>query len=332
MFMKRLLLTALITATLLSAQGLKLVRTTDLPGISGDLDHMALDVAGQRLFLAAEDNGTLRVIDLKTGKLERTLKGFNTPHSILYLPESKELYIADGSKAVQILDSDTFKLKKTVPTTPGSDSIAVDQANHRLYAVSGGKDVSMKTSAISVINTESAKLETEFPIEAAHVEAMALEKAGPRLFVNVTDKNYLAVIDRHTWKMTAQWHIAEAKQNAPIAFDEAHHRLFVVCRDPGMLIVLNSDDGRTIASFPTGARADEVVFDDPHQRIYVAAGEGQIFRYQQIDPDHYKPLPPVPSASGAKTAVLSSDNKHLFLAVSPGEGKTGAKVLMFSVE
>jgi DNA-binding beta-propeller fold protein YncE len=330
--MKRLLPIAPLIASLLSAQSMKLVRTTDLPGISGDLDHMALDAAGQRLFLAAEDNGTVRVIDLRTGKLERTLKGFNTPHSILYLPEKNELYIADGSKAVQVLDSKTFQVKTTVPTTPGSDSIAVDRANHLLYAVSGGKDVSMKTSAISVINTESAKLEKEFPIEAAHVEAMALEKSGPRLFVNVTDKNYLAVVDRHTGKMTARWHIAEAKQNAPIAFDEAHHRLFVVCRDPGMLVVLNGDDGRTVASFPTGARADEVVFDDSHQRIYVAAGEGKIFPYQQIDQDHYKPLPPVQSASGAKTAVLSPDNKHLFLAVSPGEGKTGAKVLMFAID
>src|SRR5580693_3876810 len=87
---------------------LSLVHTTELPGIEGDLDHLAIDTAGQRLFVTAEDNGTLRVIDLKTGKLERTIKGFKTPHSILYLPDQSELYITDGSKAVQVLDSNTF--------------------------------------------------------------------------------------------------------------------------------------------------------------------------------------------------------------------------------
>jgi len=330
--MKHVLSIYLSVACILSAESLKLVNTTDLPGISGDLDHMAIDAAGQRLFLAAEDNGTLRVIDLKSGKLLHTVKGFHTPHSILYLPEVNELYIADGSKAIQVLDSRTFQVKRTVATTPGSDSIAVDRDAHLLYAVSGGKDVSMKTSVISVINTQSAKLEKEIAIDAAHVEAMALGKGGPELFVNVTDKNYLAVIDRKKGTIVAQWHIAEARQNAPIAFDEAKHRLFVVCRDPGMLVVLNSQDGHTIASFPTGAKADEVVFDAARDRIYVLAGEGKIYPYQQENANHYKPLNPVPSASGAKTGLLSPDGQKLFVAVSPGEGRSGAKVLTFEVQ
>lgn len=310
---------------------LELVGTTDLPNISGDLDHLAIDSGGQRLFLAAEDNGTLRVIDLKTGKLEKTLKGFNTPHSIVFLPDQKELYITDGSKAVQVLDSNTFQVKKTVPTMPGADSVGVDRANDVMYAVSGGKDVSMTRSAISKIDMKTGKLLAEFPIDAAHVEAMALEKSGPRLFVNVTDKNYLAVMDRNNGNIIARWPIKEAKQNAPLAFDEANKRLFVVCRDPGTLLVLDSTNGRTIASFPAGARADEVVFDRMHHRIYVAAGDGRIYPYEETDADHYKALEPIVSAPGAKTAVLYPDCSRLFVAVSPGEGKTGAKVLAYSI-
>jgi DNA-binding beta-propeller fold protein YncE len=310
---------------------LELVRTTELPGISGDLDHLAIDTAGGRLFLAAEDNGTLRVVNLNTGQLERTVKGFKTPHSILYLPESKELYITDGSKAVQVLDSDTFQVKKTVETMPGADSIGVDRDNHRLYAVSGGKDVSMAKSAISEIDTRSAKLMKEIPIDAVHVEAMALEASGPRLFVNVTDKNYLAVIDRESGTIISRWPIHEAHENAPIAYDGSNHRLFVVCRQPGMLVVLDSKDGRSIASFPTGSKADEVVFDATHHRIYVTAGEGSIYVYQQLDADHYEALRPIKSAVGAKTALLSPDASRLFVAVSPGENKTGAKVLMYRV-
>jgi DNA-binding beta-propeller fold protein YncE len=311
---------------------LDLSGTTNLPGISGDLDHLAIDMNGQRLFLAAEDNGTLRVIDLKTGNLEKTIKCFNTPHSIVFLPDQNELYITDGSKAVQVLDSNTFQVKKTVPTTPGADSVGVDRANDLLYAVSGGKDVSMTKSAISKIDMKSGKLLTEFPIDAAHVEAMAIEKSGSRLFVNVTDKNYLTVLDKNSGKELARWPIKEAKQNAPIAFDEPNKRLFVVCRDPGMLVVLDSTNGRTVASFPTGARADEVVFDAMHHRIYVTAGEGKIYPYEEVDADHYKTLDPIVSSPGAKTAVLYPDCSRLYVAVSPGEGKTGAKVLAYSIQ
>jgi DNA-binding beta-propeller fold protein YncE len=160
---------------------------------------------------------------------------------------------------------------------------------------------------------------------------MALEKKGPRLYVNVTDKNYLEVMNRDTGKTVAQWHISEAKQNAPLAYDEANKRLFVVCRDPGMLVVLDSDTGKTVASFPTGARADEVIYDAVHHRIYVPAGEGKLYPYQQVDADHYRPLGPLESAPGAKTGVLSPDATRLYISVSPGEGKTGAKVLMYAV-
>ena len=316
---------------LASSAVLQLVGTTDLPGISGDMDHLAVDTGGQRLFVCAEDNGTVRVIDLKTHKLLRTVKGFETPHSILFLPDQKELYITDGSKEVKVLDSDTFQVKRTIPTTPGADSIGVDLKTHRLYAVSGGKDVKMTTSAISDIDTSAAKLIKETPIAASHVEAMALEKDGPRLYVNVTDKNYLAVMDRNTGKVIAQWHISQAKQNAPLAFDERNKRLFVVCRDPGMLVILDSDTGQSIASFPTGARADEAIFDSAHHRIYVPAGEGKIYSYAEMDADHFKALDPVVSAPGAKTALLYPDGSRLFVSVSPGDGKTGAKVLMYAV-
>jgi DNA-binding beta-propeller fold protein YncE len=333
--MKRTLFLSLSLIGLGAANGagpaLQLVSSTELPEISGDLDHLAIDTAGQRLFVAAEDNGTLRIIDLKSGKLERTIKGFNTPHSILYLPAARELYVTDGSRAVQVLDSETFAVKKTIPTTPGADSIAVDASSGRLFAVTGGKDVSMTKSAITEIDTKTAKLLREIPIDAAHVEAMALEKSSARLFVNVTDKNYLAVIDRASGNIVARWPIHEAKQNAPLAFDETSRRLFVVCRDPGKLVVLDSATGKTVADFPTGAKADEVVYDAVHRRVYIAAGEGKIYAYQQADADHYTPLPPVASAPGAKTALLAPDAARLYVSVSPGEGKMGAKVLVYQV-
>src|SRR6266853_729496 len=156
--MKRYIPLLLSLCGALTATGaiLDLVKTTELPGIEGDLDHLAIDTAGQRLFVTAEDNGTLRVIDLKTGKLVRTVKGFKNPHSILYLPGQYELYVTDGSKAVQVLDSNTFTVKKTIATTPGADSIGVDSKNHLMYAVTGGKDVPMTHSAVSEIDTQSA--------------------------------------------------------------------------------------------------------------------------------------------------------------------------------
>ena len=86
-----------------------------------------------------------------------------------------------------------------------------------------------------------------------------------------------------------------------------------------------------MASFPAGSRADQVLFDKAHHRVYVLSGEGSIYPYDTSRPGNIAPLPQVPSAPGAKTGVLSGDGTPLYVSVSPGEGKTGARVLTFTV-
>src|SRR5256885_15335618 len=80
---------------------LKLLKSVDLPKYSGDFDHFAADVSGNRLFLAAEDHGTLEVFDLNTTKWLKTIKGFEVPHSILYLPGSHRLFVTDGGEGAE---------------------------------------------------------------------------------------------------------------------------------------------------------------------------------------------------------------------------------------
>jgi hypothetical protein len=167
--------------------------------------------------------------------------------------------------------------------------------------------------------------------DANHVEAMAVEQSGDRLYINVTDQNYLAVVDKRKREVIAKWPIHEAQQNAPVAFDETRHRLFIVTRKPGKLVVLDSGSGATIASFTAPERTDEVVYDAANRRVYIAGGEGYIGVIQQQDPDHYTQLARIPSAKGAKTAILVPSLHRLYVAVSPGEGHTGAAVIWFDV-
>ena len=97
---------------------LKLTQTIQLPGLKdGDFDHFALDSAGQRLFLDAEENSTVAVIDLRTNKLIGKFAGAKSPHSMGYNSESKKLYVVDdgGPNQVEIFDGTSFKLLGTIP-------------------------------------------------------------------------------------------------------------------------------------------------------------------------------------------------------------------------
>src|SRR5437588_9802199 len=100
---------------------LRLVNSVALPKYSGDFDHFAADVNGNRLFLAAEDHGTLEVFDLKSTRWLRTIRGFEVPHSILYLPASQKLLVTDGGESMsKVLNGPDFQLLKKVPLIPGA--------------------------------------------------------------------------------------------------------------------------------------------------------------------------------------------------------------------
>ena len=312
---------------------LKLLGHADLPGYSGDFDHFAYDLKGNRLFLAAEDHGTLEVFDLRSGAHLKTVTGFDTPHSIFYVPARNRLLVTDsGDSMTKVLDATTYQVTGSIKLVPGADSIGYDSGRNRLYIVTGGKDVKMKECLLAEIDPDTGKHFGDLKFDSDHTEAMAVEQHGDLLYINITDKNYMAVVDKKTRTVVNTWPIKEAEQNAPVAFDEAAHRLFVVTRKPGKLVVLNSDTGTSIGSFSAPNRTDEVVFDKANKRIYVLGGEGYIGVYQENDPDHYTQLPNVPSAVGAKTGILVPELNRLYVAVSPGEGKnTGAGVLQFSV-
>src|SRR5437868_8090495 len=113
---------------------LKLVGSVDLPKYSGDFDHFAADVSGNRLFLAAEDHGTLEVFDLRSAKWLKTIKGFDVPHSILYLPATRRLFVTDGGEGMsKVLNSSDLQILKKVPLVPGADSLVFDPQRHQAF-------------------------------------------------------------------------------------------------------------------------------------------------------------------------------------------------------
>jgi len=317
-------------------RALRLVGRTELPGYTGDFDHFAYDRSGNRLWLAAEDHGTLDLFDLKTGKLRKSFKGIvDTPHSILYLEQERRLIITDSGGAAgltKVVDAKTHQVRSTLKlAAPAADAIGYDPSTRRIYIVNGGRDAKMQETYLSAIDPITLERLGDLRFDADKVEAMAIEEKGDRLYINVTAKNYLAVVDKRTLKTLTTWPIREAEQNAPLAFDEPNRRLFVITRNPGKLIVLNADTGATIASFKAPERCDQVIWDAANRRVYALGGEGYIGVFEQKNPDAYEELARVPTAVGAKTGILVPELKRLYVAVSPGEGKTGAAVLRFDV-
>ena len=310
---------------------LMLAGSTDFPGYTGDFDHFAIDTKDNRMFLAGEESAELEVMDLKTGRLISRLTGYGVPHSVFYMADTNEILVVDGEKPSPVLDAATLKVKRSFTLPKGADSVGYDASSKHLWIVTGGKDVPQKDSNLIEFDPATGKTIKSVHFDADHVEAMAVEQNGPHIYINVTDKNYLAVVDKASGKITAQWPIKAAEQNAPIAMDEANRRLFVVTRKPGKLVVLNADTGAQIVEFKAPERTDQVTWDPGNRRIYVTGGEGWTSIVEQSGPDAYAEAAKLTTLPGAKTAILDGPNARFWIAASPGESKAVGKVLWYTV-
>ncbi|MDE2486839.1 MAG: hypothetical protein KGO51_05515 [Alphaproteobacteria bacterium] len=327
---------ALAAAPAAFAQGapaapLKLLGRTALPGYTGDFDHLAADLKRHRLLMAAEDHGSLEVFDLATGRHERTLKTFDTPHAIFLVPGTNRIIVTDSGKGfTRVLDANSLKVIGRIKLAPGADSAEYDPSTGRLYIVTGGKDVGMKVSYLNEIDPRTGKLLRSLEFDSDHTEAVRAEQHGGRLFVNVADHNYVAVVDKRSLKVIAKWPIQGASANLCMALDEAHGRLFVVTRNPTKMFVLDTASGKTVAMLDTPAVVDGVFFDRQRQRIYVPGAVGQVGVYQEVDPDHYRELARAPSAVGGKSGVLVPELNRLYVAASPGK-RVGGELVWFGL-
>ena len=316
-----------------AAGPLRLAGRTELPGYTGDFDHFAYDLQTRTLWLAAEDHGTLDVFDLETGSLRESLAGVvDTPHAVHYEPRKQRLIVTDsGGKAMatKVIGRGAPRIFRLA--APAADAMTFDASTGRLYVANGGRDAKLHKTWVSAFDPRTLKRFGDVAFDSEKVEGMAAEQKGNRLFVNVTGRNEIAVLDKRNLKLLATWPVAGAAENAPMAFDEEHRRLFVITRKPWRMIVLDADTGATVASFAAPAKCDQVIWDAANRRIYAPGGEGFIAVYRQDDASRYSELERVPTAPGAKTGILVPELKRLFVAVSPGEAKTGAAVLRFDV-
>jgi DNA-binding beta-propeller fold protein YncE len=301
---------------------LRLEKTIPLPGVKGRIDHMAFDVEGQRLFVAALGNDTVEVVDTRSGEVQR-ITGLAEPQGLLYQPEKKRLWVANGRDGtVRIFDAETLQLVRKAELGDDADNVRRDAATGRVFVGYGG-------GAIAAFDPQGNKV-AEVKMDA-HPESFQLEKNGKRMFVNLPHSHKVAVVDRSSSSVMTSWVPGDAQSNFPMALDEANGRLFVVCRNPAVLLVLDTASGRVVEKLPTVGDSDDVFYDGASKRVYASGGEGAVAVYQQTDRDHYSKVAEVATVKGARTSLFVPELGRLFVAVRQ-EGGNPAAIRMFEVK
>src|SRR5438105_9938565 len=303
---------------------LLLRQTIPLPGVEGRVDHLDVDISGKRLFVCALGNNTVEVVDLSKGERVHTISGLGAPQGVAFVPELNRLLVANDKGGVcNIYDANSFQLIGKVDFADDADNVRYDNTSKRIY-------VGFGSGGLGIINAVDGKQVGSIKL-AAHPEAFELEKQGHRIFVNVPNARQVAVVDRDKEQVITTWKTDLAFGNFPMAFDEANHRLFIGCRMPSKLVVLDTESGNVVAGIEISGDPDDVFYDSKRHRLYAICGAGKIDTIEQADANTYKALTKTDTADGARTGLFVPERDTLFIAV-PHRGSQQAEIRAYGVE
>lgn len=300
---------------------LRLAGTIPLPAVQGRIDHLAADVRGQRLFVAALGNDTLEVVDLKSNRREHSIRGLSEPQGVAYLSDTNRVAVANaGDGTCRIFDGSSYQQVASIACSSDADNVRWDAAHHRLYVGYGN-------GALAEIDLATLQKRADIRLPG-HPESFQLQSSQGRILVNVPDARQVVVVDCQSRTTLRSWPLEHVEANFPMALDDADHRLLIGCRKPALLVVLDDRTGSPVASLPCAADADDLFYDAQLRRVYVSGGEGLISVFQHSGPDHYELLATIPTAPGARTSLLVPATHRLYVA-APRRGSHDAEIRIY---
>ena len=296
------------------ASPLQLERRISLPGVSGRIDHLALDESGQRLFVAEVANGTVDEVDLVHGTLLGCIGSLKEPQGVAYLPDRDEVAVASGDGHVRFFSAADRRLVTDIDLGDDADDVRTDpQSGHALVGYGSG--------GIAEIDPATHKLVGRLML-TGHPEGF--QSSGMRLFVNVPDRGIIISADANRRRVDSSWPTGLRRLNFPMALSAEGKRLFVVYRLPATIVALDPATGAELFARATCGDSDDVYAQGG--RLYVVCGAGHVDVMRE---DDGQPIARVATAPGARTGLISARSNKLYVA-APAHGGDAA-ILAFRI-
>jgi DNA-binding beta-propeller fold protein YncE len=299
----------------LLAQAAWSVEKTMHIGGPGGWDYVTVDAAHHRLFVTRSTH--TQVIDSGSGKVLADIPGQIRSHGVAIVPDLHRGFITDGggSGNIVVFDLKTYKVLGKLATMPDSDGIVYDAGTNLVLAVSGDGNALMTFHPNIDPN---GKIDP--PIQLGGSPEFLAANGQGKVFINLPDKNELAVVDLLSRKVIARWPVAPGGEPVGLALDPETHRLFLGCRKPAKLIVMDSQNGDVLAALPIGEGDDAVKIDGG--QAFASCRDGSLTVAGEKD-GKWVVDQVVKTASGARTMGVDHRTHTIYLPTAeqmPGQG------------
>jgi DNA-binding beta-propeller fold protein YncE len=301
-----------------SSPGYHLLKTIPVGGTEG-WDYVTIDSDTRRLYIGRDDH--IDVVDVDRGTVVGKITGLSHVHGMVLASDLGRGFTSDGeSNTSTIVDLKTLSKVGTVRTGKDPDSFVYDQVTKRVFIMnSAGNDA-------TAINAVDGTLAGTLALDGQPEFAVADGKG--KIFVNITDKNQIVEFDAKTLEVLHRWSLAPGEGPSGLAMDRAHRRLFSVC-DNLMMVVMDADTGKVIATPTVGAGTDASLFDPETGNAFASAGGSATLTVIHEDsPDRFRVVDNVQTQSGARTMTLDTKTHNVLLVTARhGHGATHSMVL-----
>ena len=257
------------------------------------MDYITVDTQSHRLYVPRSTH--TMVIDADSGKTIADITGQKHNHGVAIAPEAGRGFITDGEGSVVIFDLKTNAVLGELKARPDADGIIYDKSTG-LVLVSCGDDGTLLTIKADV-DPKTGSIDAAINL-GGKPEFLAVDGAG-KAYVNLEDKDQIAVVDLKAKKVLAHWPVAPGGSPVGLSIDTAKHRLYVGCRKPQKMIVMSTDDGKVIGDLPIGAGVDATKFDG--QQAFASCRDGKMTVVGEGASGKFEVVQTVTTGVGAKT-------------------------------
>jgi DNA-binding beta-propeller fold protein YncE len=267
-------------------------------------DYITVDSAARRVYIS---HGTeIKVIDADSGVLIGNITGLKQDHGVAIATEFGRGFISDGAQGkVIIFDLKSLKVTGEAKAEKDADCVIYDPFSKRVFVMDGDPHNS------TVIDAKSGK--AVGTIELGGGPEFAVADGKGTVYINLEDKSEVVAVDSSTLKIKSRWTVAPAGGPTALAMDVEHHRLFSAGREPQMLVVLDSDSGKVLQSFPISGGVDAAAYEPETGLVFTSTREGMVHVFHEDSPDKYSEVETIKTETGAKTMGLDVKTHKLFL-------------------
>jgi hypothetical protein len=289
------------------AQSSWVVTNTFHVGGEGGWDYITADPETHRIYVTRSTH--TMVIDGESGKVIADVPGQKRSHGVALAPAAGRGFITDGGGdgAIVVFDLKTNAVLGSIPALPDADGIIYDEGTNRVLATSGDKNALITLAPD--IDPKNGSIEPPIDLGGSP-EFLAADGKG-KAYVNLVDKSLVAVVDLKQRKVIARWPVAPGGTPVGMAMDTKKRLLFVGCRNPQKLIVMNADDGKILADLPISAGVDATKFDG--SQAFASCRDGKLHVAGETAPGKWEIVQTVATPEGARTMTVDTGTHTLYL-------------------